>query len=163
MQCSVSTIQHMFTGLHFGLPQPSRASLSARPSRAGCVTPLAAVLNRKEANRKRHYRIRNKVSGSPERPRLAVHRSNNHIYAQVIDDLAGHTLASCNTLSKELFPDPETRNGGTKDAAEAVGKKIAEICLAKGIQKVCYDRGGHVYHGRVKALADGAREGGLDF
>jgi large subunit ribosomal protein L18 len=95
------------------------------------------------------------------RPRLSVHRSSEHIYAQVIDDAVGHTLASASTLEKDLRASLKT--GADKAAAEAVGKLLAERAKAAGVTQVVFDRGSYLYHGRVKALADGAREGGLDF
>ncbi len=107
---------------------------------------------------KRHKRVRAKLSGTPECPRLNVFRSEKNIYAQVIDDVAGVTLASASSLDKEI-----EGNGGNKTAARAVGKLVAERCKAKGIEQVVFDRGGYVYHGRVAELAEGAREGGLDF
>ena len=116
-------------------------------------------LKAKQAKLKRRQRrVRGKVSGTAERPRLRVTRSNAHIYAQVIDDTVGHTLVSASSLDSEI-----TVNGGNKEGAEAVGKLVAERALAAGITKVVFDRGGNLYHGRVKALADGAREGGLEF
>lgn len=106
---------------------------------------------------KRHNRVRARVEGTPERPRLNVFRSANHIYAQVIDDTKGHTLAAASTQDKTVA-------GGAKvEEAKAVGQLIAERAKAAGVSKVAFDRGGYLYHGRVKALADGAREGGLDF
>jgi large subunit ribosomal protein L18 len=111
---------------------------------------------------KRHKRVRNTVEGTPERPRLAVFRSNNHMYAQVIDDVSQSTLVMTSTLSKDI---KSGLNGVTNntEAAAAVGKAVAELCKEKKIEKVCFDRGGFQYHGRVKALADAAREGGLSF
>ena len=107
---------------------------------------------------KRHKRVRSKISGTPEAPRLNVFRSEANIYAQIIDDTKGVTLASASSLDKAV-----EGYGGNKTAAEAVGKLVAERALAKGIENVVFDRGGYLYHGRVKALADGAREGGLKF
>ena len=107
---------------------------------------------------KRHSRVRGKISGTPERPRLAVYRSNAHISAQIIDDVNGVTLASASTLEKAF-----EGNGGNKDAAKVIGKTIAARALEKGITEVVFDRGGYVYQGRVKELAEGAREGGLKF
>ena len=107
---------------------------------------------------KRHNRVRGKISGTAERPRLCVFRSENHIYAQIIDDVAGNTLVSASSLDKEI-----EGNGGNKTAARAVGKLVAERCKAKGIDQVVFDRGGYLYHGRVAELAEGAREGGLEF
>jgi large subunit ribosomal protein L18 len=109
------------------------------------------------AREKRHRRVRARVIGTQERPRLNVFRSLNHIYAQVIDDTLGHTLVAASTLDKEVAEAPKISQ------AEAVGKLVAERAKAAGISKVVFDRGGYLYHGRVKALADSAREGGLDF
>jgi len=109
----------------------------------------------------RHERIRKKVAGTSERPRLAVHFSGQHIYAQVIDDVAGKTVASVNTTEADFRGDKATRpNVAT---AIKVGKTVAERALAKNVAKVVFDRGGFLYHGKVKALADAAREGGLQF
>ena len=102
--------------------------------------------------------MRSKVFGTAERPRLNVFRSEKNIYAQVIDDVAGNTLVSASSLDKAI-----EGNGGNKTAARAVGKLVAERCKAKGIDTVVFDRGGYVYHGRVAELAEGAREGGLEF
>ncbi len=108
------------------------------------------------ARLRRHRRVRGKISGTPERPRLDVFRSSKHIYAQLIDDTTGTTLASASSLDKGF-----AGSGGNVEGAAKVGKAIAERALEKGITQVVFDRGGFVYHGRVKALADGAREGGL--
>ncbi len=119
------------------------------------------MVSRKDANKarlKRHKRVRAKISGTASRPRLAVYRSNAHISAQVIDDVAGVTLVSASTHEKDF-----QGNGGNKVAARAVGKLLAERANAKGITEVVFDRGGYLYHGRVSELADGAREGGLKF
>ena len=107
-----------------------------------------------------HERIRKKLRGTAERPRLNVYRSLNHIYVQVIDDLHGKTLVSASTAEGKK---EERRTGGNVAAAKAVGKTIAERAKAKGVTKVVFDRGGYIYHGRVKALADAAREAGLQF
>ena len=107
---------------------------------------------------KRHKRVRAKISGTPEMPRLNVFRSEANIYAQVIDDVNGVTLVSASSLDKAI-----DGYGGNIAAATAVGKLVAERAKAKGIENVVYDRGGYLYHGRVKALAEGAREGGLKF
>ena len=107
---------------------------------------------------KRHKRVRAKIAGTPERPRLNVFRSASNIYAQIIDDVTGKTLVAANSLEKDFACE------GTKtDAAKQVGLMVAERAKAKGIEVVVFDRGGYVYHGRVKALAEGAREGGLQF
>ena len=108
-----------------------------------------------------HKRIRRKVAGTTQRPRLAVFRSVKHIYAQVIDDTVGHTLAAAS--SNEKSDKKEVKNGGNVAGAKAVGKLLAERAKDKGVKTVVFDRGGYLYHGRVKALADAAREGGLEF
>lgn len=113
-------------------------------------------LSRKESVKRRHRRVRKKVSGTPERPRLCVFRSNNHIYAQVIDDVAQHTLVAASDFNLE-------NKGATCQVSAEVGKLVAQKALDKGIAKVVFDRGGNLYHGRVKALAEAAREAGLDF
>ncbi|WP_177917460.1 50S ribosomal protein L18 [uncultured Eubacterium sp.] len=110
------------------------------------------------ARKKRHVRVRGKISGTAQCPRLNVYRSLSNIYAQLIDDEAGVTLAQASTVEKEF-----AQYGGNVEAAKAVGKKIAERATEKGIKECVFDRGGYVYHGRVAALADGAREGGLEF
>ena len=107
---------------------------------------------------KRHNRVRGKISGTAERPRLCVFRSESNIYAQIIDDVAGNTLVAASTVEKEF-----EGNGGNVEAAKAIGSKIAQRALAKGIEEVVFDRGGYIYHGRVQALAEAAREGGLKF
>ena len=109
------------------------------------------------ARLRRHARVRKNISGTAERPRLCVFRSASHIYAQLIDDVAGKTLVSASTLEAKM------ENGGNKEAAHAIGKLIAEKAIAAGIKQVVFDRGGYIYHGRVASLADGAREGGLEF
>lgn len=117
-------------------------------------------LNRNATRLKRHIRIRKRVAGDDVRPRLSVYRSLNHIYAQVINDEEGQTLAAASSLDKDLRV---TKNGGNIEGAQAVGKLIAERALAAGVTKVAFDRGGYLYHGRIKALADAAREAGLEF
>jgi large subunit ribosomal protein L18 len=112
--------------------------------------------NKRNAIRQRiHNRIRAKLAGTGERPRLNVYRSLNHIYAQVIDDQAGVTLVSASTI--------KSKTGGNVAAAKEIGKAVAELAVKKGIKKVVFDRGGYLYHGRIKALADAAREAGLEF
>ena len=117
-----------------------------------------AQKNRADIRRGVHTRIRKKVSGTAERPRLAVFRSLNHIYAQVIDDVSGKTLASASTTEKDL----KESTGGNIEAAQKIGKTIAERALAAGVSTVVFDRGGYLYHGRVKALLDATREAGLN-
>ena len=111
-----------------------------------------------KARLKRHVRVRSKISGTPDCPRLDVFRSAKHIYVQVIDDVNGVTLASASTVEKDFGA-----YGGNKEAAKKVGEMIAKRALEKGIENVVFDRGGYIYHGRVKELAEGAREGGLKF
>jgi len=106
------------------------------------------------------HRIRKKITGTAQKPRMSVFRSNKHIYVQCIDDLAGHTIAAAGSREKEIT---EAAKGNKMEQARLVGKKIAEMCLAKGITEVVFDRNGYLYHGRVKMLADAAREGGLKF
>jgi len=120
-------------------------------------------LSRKEQARKRHQRIRNRVVGSPERPRLAVYRSNRHIYAQVIDDVAQRTLVAASTLDAGYKEADAAESPATQEAARVVGKLLAERAVALGVTQVVFDRGGRPYHGRIAALADGAREAGLTF
>lgn len=119
------------------------------------------MINKKNSNVariKRHQRVRKNISGTAERPRLNVYRSLNHIYAQVIDDTKGITLVSASSMDKDF-----KGYGGNIEGAKAVGNAVAKKALEKGIKAVVFDRGGYVYHGRVAALADGAREGGLEF
>ncbi|XVG96097.1 50S ribosomal protein L18 [Eubacteriales bacterium KG127] len=116
-------------------------------------------ISRNDRRVKRHQRVRKNLIGTPEKPRLCVFRSNKNISAQIIDDIAGVTLASASTLEKEL----KSENGGNKEAAKKVGELIANRALEKGIENVAFDRGGFLYHGRVKELAEGAREAGLKF
>ena len=111
------------------------------------------------ARLRRHARVRKNISGTAERPRLDVFRSSKHIYAQIIDDVTGTTLVSASSLDKAFTEG----YGGNCDAAKAVGKLVAEKALEKGIKTVVFDRGGYIYHGRVAALAEGAREAGLEF
>ena len=117
---------------------------------------MVKQIDKNEARLRRDRRVRNKISGTAARPRLDVFRSAKHIYAQIIDDEQGVTLVSASTMDKDF-----NGNGGNVEAAAEIGKKIAAKALETGITEVVFDRGGYVYHGRVKALADGAREGGL--
>lgn len=120
-----------------------------------------AKMSRRAARRRRHTRLRNKVFGTTERPRLSVYRSLNHMYVQVIDDTVGKTLVAASSIEPELKD--KVANTKNKDAAKEVGLLIAKRAKAEGITQVVYDRGGNLYHGRIAALADGAREGGLEF
>ena len=115
----------------------------------------------REARKRRHERIRKKVAGTPERPRLSVYRSLDHMYAQIIDDYSKQTVVSASSIDKE-FKDKKSHKGNIATAKQ-VGELIAKKALGKGVKKVVFDRGGYLYHGRVKALAEAAREAGLDF
>ena len=117
--------------------------------------------DRNEVRKIRHERVRKKISGTPDRPRLCVYRSNAHIYAQVIDDVAGNTLAAASTVEKEIAS--QLGEVDKKGEAKLVGKIVAERAIKAGIKEVVFDRGGYIYTGRVAELAAGAREGGLDF
>jgi large subunit ribosomal protein L18 len=118
-------------------------------------------LSKDQQRRRVHARVRMKVSGTPERPRLCIYRSSGHIYTQVIDDRSGTTLVSASSVDKETKKN--VKGGGNIASAKAIGKAIADRAKAAGINKVVFDRGGYKYHGRVKALADAAREAGLQF
>lgn len=117
--------------------------------------------NRNEIRIRKHVRVRKKISGTQERPRMNVFRSLNNIYVQIIDDTNGNTLVSASTLDSAIKG--KVANSGNKEAAKEVGKLIATKAIEKGIKQVVFDRGGYIYHGRVKELADAAREAGLDF
>jgi large subunit ribosomal protein L18 len=118
-------------------------------------------VNKNKKRQKRHMRLRNKIQGTPERPRLNIFRSSMNIYAQVIDDTQGFTIASASSKDKEIA---EKVNGLNKtEAAKIVGQEVAKNAMEKGVETVIFDRGGYLYHGRVKSLADGARESGLKF
>ena len=117
--------------------------------------------SRSEVRAKKHYRLRNHISGTAERPRLAVFRSNNHMYAQIIDDTVGNTLVAASTVEKSARAELEHTN--TVDAAAYIGTLIAKRALEKGIETVVFDRGGFIYQGKIQALADAAREAGLKF
>ncbi|MEJ7712028.1 MAG: 50S ribosomal protein L18 [Pyrinomonadaceae bacterium] len=119
---------------------------------------MASSRDRAEVRRAVHKRVRKKVQGTAQRPRLAIYRSLNHIYAQVIDDVQGQTLVAASTTEKDL----RGSSGGNLDAAQRVGRAVAERALGKGIESVVFDRGGYRYHGRVRALADAARAAGLN-
>ncbi|MBQ2513374.1 MAG: 50S ribosomal protein L18 [Clostridia bacterium] len=118
---------------------------------------MVSKKNKNLARKKRHIRVRAKISGTAERPRLAVYRSINNISAQIIDDVKGVTLVSASSYEKDFG------NGGNREAAKKVGKLVAERAIKEGITEVVFDRGGYLYHGRVSELAEGAREGGLKF
>src|SRR3954454_1969670 len=120
---------------------------------------MSTTQKKMQLRKRRHHRVRKKVFGEPSRPRLSVFRSARHITAQVIDDRSGRTLAAASTVEKDL----RSSTGGNKDAAAKIGRLVAERAKAAGIDKVVFDRGGFGYHGRVAALADAAREAGLEF
>ena len=122
---------------------------------------MVSKVSRSEVRQEKHRRSRRHIVGTAQRPRLAVFRSNNHVYAQVIDDVAGKTLVSASTLEKDIKA--ELKNTDDTDAATKVGEVVAKRALEKGIKAVVFDRGGYIYHGKVKALADAAREAGLEF
>ena len=122
---------------------------------------MVSKQSRSEIRRKKHYRLRNRFAGTAERPRLAVFRSNNHMYAQIIDDTVGKTLAAASTLEKDVKAELEKTNN--VDAAAYLGTVIAKRALEKGITEVVFDRGGYIYQGKVAALAEAAREAGLEF
>ena len=122
---------------------------------------MVSKKSRQEVRIKKHRRMRNRFSGTAERPRLAVFRSNNHMYAQIIDDTVGNTLVAASTLDKDVKAELEKTNN--VDAAAYLGTVVAKKALDKGIQTVVFDRGGFIYEGKVKALADAAREAGLEF
>jgi len=117
--------------------------------------------DRNLSRQRRHLRVRKNINGTSERPRLNVYRSNKHIYAQIIDDAAGQTLVSASTVDPALKP--SVKNGGSVEAARLVGELVAKRALEKGLSLVVFDRGGYLYHGRIQALADAAREAGLQF
>ncbi len=118
-------------------------------------------VSRKDVRAKKHMRIRNRFSGTPARPRLAVFRSNNHMYAQIIDDTVGHTLVAASTVEKDIKAELTKTNN--VDAAAYLGTVIGKRAVEKGIKQVVFDRGGFIYHGKIAALADAAREAGLEF
>ncbi len=117
--------------------------------------------SKNSVRKKRHMRMRNKISGTTARPRVNVYRSSNHIYAQVIDDTAGVTLVAASSLEETVKG--QVKSTGTKEAAAVVGKLVGERAKEKGIETITFDRGGYIYHGRIQALADGLREAGLKF
>ena len=117
--------------------------------------------NKNEDRKKRHLRVRNKIKGNAQRPRLNVFRSSRNVYAQIIDDNNGTTLVAASSLDKQISD--QVKHSGNKEAAKLVGKLIGERAIEKGINEVVFDRGGYIYHGRVKELSEGAREAGLKF
>ncbi|PON91188.1 Ribosomal protein [Trema orientale] len=146
----------------FGIGQIPRLS-SIRTPQSHSLVVQSKAKTRQEDRIARHARIRKKVEGTPERPRLSVFRSNKHLYVQVIDDSKMHTLASASTVQKPISEEFDYTSGPTLEVAKKVGEAIAKACLEKGITKVAFDRGGYPYHGRVESLANAAREHGLQF
>ncbi len=140
--------------------QQNRTSLKVSDAFRKEEEQMINIPQRNKIRQRVHDRIRAKMAGTAERPRLNVYRSLNHIYTQVIDDANGVTIASASTMSPK---GTERKAGGNVEAAKMVGKLIAERAQEKGIKKVVFDRGGYLYHGRIKALADAAREAGLEF
>ncbi len=122
---------------------------------------MISKVDRKVAREKRHMRIRRRMTGSSDRPRLCIYRSNKHIYAQIVDDTQAHTLVAASSLDSELTD--KLKKTWNKDSAEAVGELVAKRAMKKGIQSVVFDRGGYIYHGRVAAVAEAARKSGLEF
>ncbi|GMY28066.1 50S ribosomal protein L18, chloroplastic [Fagus crenata] len=162
IQSALASSQQLWMG-----PKLLTAASSLRPHRhpspSLSLVVEAKARTRREDRTARHYRIRKKVEGTTERPRLCVFRSNKHLYVQVIDDTKMHTLASASTMQKPISEEFDYSSGPTLDVAKKVGEIIAKSCLEKGITKVAFDRGGYPYHGRVEALANAAREHGLQF
>nr|GEV71165.1 50S ribosomal protein L18, chloroplastic-like [Tanacetum cinerariifolium] len=140
-----------------------QSPLSSNGRKTSSLVVTAAARTRQDNRQARHARIRKKVEGTPERPRLCVFRSNKHMYVQVIDDTKMHTLASASTMQKPLSEEFDFTSGPTIDVAKKIGEAIAKSCIEKGITAVAFDRGGYPYHGRIQALADAAREHGLQF
>jgi large subunit ribosomal protein L18 len=122
---------------------------------------MITKVDKKEAREKRHMRIRRRMNGSSDRPRLCIYRSNKHIYAQIVDDSQAHTLVSASSLDAELTD--KLKKTWNRSSAEAVGELVAKRAIKKGIQSVVFDRGGYIYHGRVAAVAEAARKSGLEF
>lgn len=122
---------------------------------------MITKIDRKEAREKRHMRIRRRMNGSADRPRLCIYRSNKHIYAQIVDDSQAHTLVAASSLDAELTD--KLKKTWNRSSAEAVGELVAKRAIKKGIQAVVFDRGGYIYHGRVAAVAEAARKSGLEF
>ncbi|KAF3330821.1 50S ribosomal protein L18, chloroplast precursor [Carex littledalei] len=147
---------------HSLFPLGPRLDMTSRTFRSSFVVE-AKKATRRENQTWRHTRIRKKVEGTPERPRLSVFRSNKHLHVQVIDDSKMHTLATASTMQKAISQEVPFSSGPTMEVARKIGETIAKACMEKGITKVVFDRGGFYYHGRIQAIADAARENGLDF
>ncbi|OMO56642.1 Ribosomal protein L18, bacterial-type [Corchorus olitorius] len=156
----LGAFQSQSLSLSLGLPYQQRPSSS---SSSNLFYVDAKARTRTQDRQARHSRIRKKVEGTPDRPRLCVFRSNKHLYVQVIDDSKMHTLASASTMQKSIRDEFDYSSGPTIEVAKKIGELIAKSCLEKGITKVAFDRGGYPYHGRIEAIAASARENGLQF
>ncbi|KAF5786612.1 putative ribosomal protein L18 [Helianthus annuus] len=152
-----------YSNLHHHQKLLIKPPLISSSSRTTSLVVQASARTRQDNRKARHTRIRKKVEGTPERPRMCVFRSNKHLYVQVIDDTKMHTLASASTMQKPLSEEFDFTSGPTIDVAKKIGEAIAKSCIEKGITAVAFDRGGYPYHGRIQALADSAREHGLQF
>ncbi|KAJ0696977.1 putative ribosomal protein L18 [Helianthus annuus] len=152
-----------YPNLHHHQKLLIKPPLISSSSRTTSLVVQASARTRQDNRKARHTRIRKKVEGTPERPRMCVFRSNKHLYVQVIDDTKMHTLASASTMQKPLSEEFDFTSGPTIDVAKKIGEAIAKSCIEKGITAVAFDRGGYPYHGRIQALADSAREHGLQF
>eukprot|EP01024_Parvocaulis_polyphysoides_P011850 TRINITY_DN1418_c0_g1_i2.p2 TRINITY_DN1418_c0_g1~~TRINITY_DN1418_c0_g1_i2.p2 ORF type:complete len:184 (-),score=3.78 TRINITY_DN1418_c0_g1_i2:148-645(-) len=145
------------------LPNPRTIRISS-VCRKSCLDVSNKQQSRTQIRKMKHKRLRGSIEGTPERPRLAVHKSGQHLYAQIVDDSVGNTLVFVTTLQKDVQSEiGEAKSYANIPSAQVVGRKIAEKCLELNIEKVCFDRGGHMYHGKIKAIADAAREAGLQF
>ncbi|KAK9672128.1 hypothetical protein RND81_12G078600 [Saponaria officinalis] len=169
MAATTSLIFHATLTSSSSYSHPQQLSFISSPPKSLILRSQTLPIVHAKANTRRqdrtarHSRIRKKVEGTPERPRLCVFRSNKHLYVQVIDDTKMHTLASASTMQKLISEDVSFSAGPTIEVAQKIGEVIAKNCLEKGITKVAFDRGGYPYHGRVQALAEAAREHGLEF
>lgn len=162
LHCALSSSHQPWMGAKL-MAAPASISRPCSNISSSSLVVEAKTRTKREDRTARHIRIRKKVEGTPERPRLSVYRSNKHLYVQVIDDTKMHTLASASTMQKPISEEFNYTSGPTVEVAKRVGELIAKSCLEKGITKVAFDRGGYPYHGRVQALADAAREHGLEF
>ncbi|XP_030499755.2 large ribosomal subunit protein uL18c [Cannabis sativa] len=160
MSTSANSVSFFGIGIGIGIGSIPRLPSITKPH---SLVVVSKAKTRQEDRIARHARIRKKVEGTTERPRLCVFRSNKHLYVQVIDDTKMHTLASASTVQKPISEEFDYSSGPTIEVARKVGEVIAKNCLEKGITKVAFDRGGYPYHGRVEAIASAARENGLDF
>ncbi|XP_028760006.1 50S ribosomal protein L18, chloroplastic-like [Neltuma alba] len=163
LHCALASSHQSWMGPKLMASPASISRPFSNPCSSSSLVVEAKTRTRGEDRTARHIRVRKKVEGTPERPRLSVFRSNKHLYVQVIDDTKMHTLASASTMQKPVSEEFNYTSGPTIEVAKRVGELIAKSCLEKGITKVAFDRGGYPYHGRVQAIADAAREHGLEF